>query len=54
VPGKDIDQGIDRLLGEADHLIAGGFGAGAPRLMRTMQAGRKSSDDCALALIWRG
>jgi hypothetical protein len=54
VPGKDIDQGIDRLLGEADHLIAGGFGAGAGRLMRTMQAGRKSSDDCALALIWRG
>jgi hypothetical protein len=53
VPGKDIDQGIDRLLGEADHLIAGGFGAGAARLMRTMQAGRANTDDCALALIWR-
>jgi len=54
VPGKDIDQGIDRLLGEADHLVAGGgFGAGAPRLVRTMQAGRATSDDCALALIWR-
>ena len=22
VPGQDIDAGIDRLLGEADHLIA--------------------------------
>jgi hypothetical protein len=53
VPGKDIDQGIDRLLGEADHLVAGGFGAGAARLVRTMQGGRRSSDDCALALIWR-
>jgi hypothetical protein len=53
VPGKDIDQGIDRLLGEADHLIAGGFGAGAARLVQTMQAGRATSDDCALALIWR-
>ena len=53
VPGKDIDQGIDRLLGEADHLVAGGFGAGAGRLVQTMQEGRATSDDCALALIWR-
>ncbi len=53
VPGKDIDQGIDRLLGEADHLVAGGFGAGAARLVSTLQAGRVSSDDCALVLIWR-
>lgn len=53
VPGRDIDAGIDRLLGEADHLIAGGFGAGAARLVQTMQAGRASSDDCALVLIWR-
>ena len=28
VPGRDIDAGIDRLLGEADRLIASGFGAG--------------------------
>ena len=54
VPGKDIDAGIDRLLGQADHLIAGGFAAGAARLVQTMQADRKqSSDDCALVLIWR-
>jgi hypothetical protein len=53
VPGEDIDTGIDRLLGEADHLIAGGFGTGARHLMTTMQAGHATSDDCALALIWR-
>ena len=54
VPGQDIDQGIDRLLGEADHLVAGGgFGTGAARLVQTMQAGRATSDDCALAMIWR-
>jgi hypothetical protein len=53
VPGRDIDAGIDRLLGEADHLIATGFGAGAARLVQTMQNSGKHSDDCALALIWR-
>jgi tetrahydromethanopterin S-methyltransferase subunit F len=53
VPGRDIDQGIDRLLGEADHLVAGGFGSGATRLVETMKSGRATSDDCALALIWR-
>jgi Stage II sporulation protein E (SpoIIE) len=53
VPGRDIDAGIDRLLGEADLLVAGGFAAGAARLVQTMQAGRASSDDCALVLIWR-
>jgi hypothetical protein len=53
VPGRDIDAGIDHLLGEADHLVAGGFAQGAARLVQTMQAGRASSDDCALVLIWR-
>jgi hypothetical protein len=53
VPGRDIDAGIDKLLGEADHLIAGGFAPGAARLVQTMQAGRATSDDCALVLIWR-
>jgi hypothetical protein len=52
-PGRDIDAGIDRLLGEADRLIASGFAAGAVRLVQTMQGGGRSSDDCALALIWR-
>jgi serine phosphatase RsbU (regulator of sigma subunit) len=53
VPGRDIDAGIDRLLGAADHLITSGFGAGAAKLVQTMQGPRRTSDDCALALIWR-
>jgi serine phosphatase RsbU (regulator of sigma subunit) len=53
VPGRDIDVGIDRLLGEADRLVASGFGTGAAQLVRSMQAGARSSDDCALVLIWR-
>jgi Stage II sporulation protein E (SpoIIE) len=53
VPGRDIDAGIDRLLGEADRLIASGFGAGAAKLVQTMQGVGLKSDDCALALIWR-
>ena len=53
VPGRDIDAGIDRLLGEADRLIATGFGSGAAKLVQTMQGAGERSDDCALALIWR-
>jgi serine phosphatase RsbU (regulator of sigma subunit) len=53
VPGRDIDAGIDRLLGEADRLVASGFSQGAARLVQTMQGGGPNSDDCALALIWR-
>jgi len=53
VPGRDIDAGIDRLLGEADRLVASGFSEGASRLVQTMQGGSRASDDCALALIWR-
>ena len=53
VPGRDIDAGIDRLLGEADRLIANGFGEGAAGLVQTMQGAGQRSDDCALALIWR-
>lgn len=53
VPGRDIDAGIDLLLGEADRLIASGFSQGAAQLVQTMQGGGPNSDDCALALIWR-
>ncbi|HUA43261.1 MAG TPA: PP2C family protein-serine/threonine phosphatase [Streptosporangiaceae bacterium] len=53
VPGQDIDAGIDRLLGEADRLVASGFSEGAARLVQTMQRAGPGSDDCALALIWR-
>ena len=53
-PGRDIDAGIDRLLGAADRLVTSGFQAGAGKLVRAMQAGSAGSDDRALVLIWRG
>ena len=51
--GRDIDYGTDRLLGEAERMVASGFRTGAADLVRAMQAGG-GGDDCALALIWRG
>jgi serine phosphatase RsbU (regulator of sigma subunit) len=53
VPGRDIDVGIDRLLGEADRLVTGGFEAGAEGLVKAMQDGARTTDDCGLVLIWR-
>lgn len=53
VPGRDIDAGIDRLLGAADRLVTSGFAEGAGRLVQTMREGVRGSDDCALVLIWR-
>ena len=52
-PGRDIDVGTDRLLGEADRLVTAGFRTGAPELVRAMMRGAGSTDDCAVALIWR-
>ncbi|HXP19340.1 MAG TPA: PP2C family protein-serine/threonine phosphatase [Streptosporangiaceae bacterium] len=53
VPGRDIDVGIDRLLGEADRLVASGFAGGAASLVQAMQDGARTTDDCGLVLIWR-
>jgi hypothetical protein len=53
VPGRDIDIGIDRLLGQADRLVAAGFGGRAASLVQAMQEGAGTTDDCALVLIWR-
>ena len=53
VPGRDIDVGTDRLLGEANRLVTAGFRNGARELVRAITAGSSSTDDCALALIWR-
>ncbi|MFC5747009.1 PP2C family protein-serine/threonine phosphatase [Actinomadura rugatobispora] len=50
-PGRDLDAGIDRLLGEAERLVPEGFRKGARELVQTMAAAR--DDDCALVLIWR-
>jgi hypothetical protein len=53
VPGRDIDVGIDRLLGEADLLVTAGFSGGAARLVQAMQVTGRATDDCGLVLIWR-
>jgi hypothetical protein len=50
-PGRDLDAGIDRLLGEAERLVPSGFREGAHELVADMAASR--DDDCALVLIWR-
>jgi hypothetical protein len=50
-PGRDLDAGIDRLLGEAERLVPQGFRKGVKELVQTMAATR--DDDCALVLIWR-
>ncbi len=50
-PGRDIDVGIDRLLGEADRLVTYSFRQGTAELVRAMKTGH--ADDCALVLIWR-
>jgi hypothetical protein len=52
-PGRDIDDGIQRLLGEAERLVVTGFKTGAQELVTTMQRTVASGDDCALVLIWR-
>jgi hypothetical protein len=52
-PRRDIDEGIQRLLGEAERLVVTGFKTGAPELVTTMQRAVASGDDCALVLIWR-
>ena len=52
-PGRDIDAGIDKLLGEAERLVKNGFRTGAGDLVTTMQRDIGSADDCALVLIWR-
>jgi stage II sporulation SpoE-like protein len=52
-PGRDIDDGIGRLLGEAERMVVTGYKAGAPDLVTTMQRTVGSGDDCALVLIWR-
>lgn len=50
-PGRDLDAGIDRLLGEAERLVTRGFREGAEDLVATLSAGH--NDDCAFVVIWR-
>jgi hypothetical protein len=51
VPGRDLELGIDRLLGAAERLIPRGFDGGAQRLLA--DAAPAASDDRALVLLWR-
>ncbi len=50
-PGRDLDRGIDKLLGEAERLVTQGF-VGGGRLLVRQVAGRHF-DDRGLVLLWR-
>ncbi len=49
-PTKDIGLGIDRMLGQAEHLLRGQFDGGAQRLIDALGS---RSDDRALVLVSR-
>jgi stage II sporulation SpoE-like protein len=51
VPGRDIDIGVDKLLGEAERLLPVGFGGGARRLVDAVAP--DGSDDRAVVMLWR-
>jgi len=51
IPGRDLDLGIDRMLGQAERLVQDGFAGGARRIVDSALAGE--TDDRALVLIWR-
>lgn len=50
-PRRDLTDGIDKLQGEAERLIAQGFHHGARKLIDAVAA--SPTDDRALVLIWR-
>lgn len=49
-PNRDIELGIDRMLGRAEHLLRGDFCGGARRLVDALGS---SHDDRALLLVHR-
>jgi hypothetical protein len=49
-PQKDITMGIDKLVGEAERLVAKGFERGASRLVDRLAS---EGDDRALLLLHR-
>jgi hypothetical protein len=51
VPGRDLAEGMDRLMGEADRLMGSAFSGTAWRLIETVA--KDLNDDRALLLIWR-
>ncbi|MCA1710746.1 MAG: serine/threonine-protein phosphatase [Actinobacteria bacterium] len=52
IPGRDLSVGIDKLMGAAEHLVAGGFTGGAEQLVDRVAA--HANDDRGLVLLWRG
>ncbi|MGL5830153.1 MAG: PP2C family protein-serine/threonine phosphatase [Angustibacter sp.] len=50
-PGRDLDAGIDRMLGQAERMVRDGFRAGAERIVESALAGE--TDDRTLVVIWR-
>lgn len=51
VSGRDVDVGIDRLLGEANRLVVDGFAGGGERLLYGVT--HLDTDDRAVVLLWR-
>ncbi len=51
VPGQDLDLGIDRLVGEAERLVATGFAGGCDALLQRVAV--NEGDDRGVVLIWR-
>jgi len=51
VPGRDLDVGIDKLLGEAERLVTRGFTGGGEVLIENVAPA--GADDRGLVLIWR-
>ena len=51
VPGRDLELGIDKLLGEANRLVISTFRGGAAKLIDAVAP--SATDDRALAMIWR-
>jgi serine phosphatase RsbU (regulator of sigma subunit) len=50
VPGRDLDVGIDKLLGEAERLVTRGFEGGCDRLLARVAT--SVDDDRGVVLIW--
>jgi len=48
---RDLNAGIDRMLGAAERLVSQGFRGGAARISSAAAAGE--TDDRAVVLIWR-
>jgi serine phosphatase RsbU (regulator of sigma subunit) len=51
IPGRDVEHGVDRLLGAANALVLRGFAGAAERLIDAVDADGK--DDRAVVVLWR-